>query len=549
MADETAVTSRERPATEGKPAWGAGNGAGQPAGSPETKDAPPQNPGKRVVGGIVAVVVVIAGLYFGVRYYNFARTHVSTDDAYVTGNLVNISPIIGGTLSTLNVDEGSIVTKGQLIARLDDSSERASLRQAQAAYRAALSQIPEAQTSLSFQQATTKAAIEKAMAAMGTQNAKTGAARAQIVLTRATVFNQQEQARQQVAAARAQAAQADDAATALAAGVRSAEQAVQTALSAVASAKANADSAQANFAKAQADDQRYQRLVTQQAVTQQQYDVAHAAFLTSQAQVTAANAQVAEAQSQVQQARVVVQQASAQAEAGRSAAAASHRQVEVAEAGLALAQANATQIGIQQNNFVSNQTQVTQAMADLANAQAGQQQVTLKRQDIDTLQAQVQQARAAVANAQVAEDDTYIYAPSSGEVVRKGAEVGAALAPGQTIATMTFGNDVWVEANLKETQMDGVRAGEPVEISVDAFPDKVFKGRVDSINETTGSSIALLPPDNATGNFTKVVQRISVKILFVPAGPGEPSNYATADDISNLRQGMSVTPAIEIKHP
>jgi membrane fusion protein (multidrug efflux system) len=139
-----------------------------------------------------------------------------------------------------------------------------------------------------------------------------------------------------------------------------------------------------------------------------------------------------------------------------------------------------------------------------------------------------------------------IAAPSDGMVVRKGVNVGAALTPGQTIITMTFGHDVWVTANFKETQLRGVKPGDPAEVEVDAIPGEVFKGVVVSVNEATGASTALLPPDNATGNFTKVVQRIPVKIALVAAGASERGKYATEQDIANLRQGMSVTATVDV---
>lgn len=545
MANESAVTSRERPAPDSAPEKPSGNGQ-QPGTPGDGSPQQPTDPRRRTMIGLIVAVIVVIALIYGVRYYQYSKTHVSTDDAYVTGNLVNVSPIIAGTLSKLTVDEGDTVKKGELIGRLDDSGELASLRAAEQAYKAALSQIPEAQTNLAYQQEATNAAIEKAQAALRTQDAKTSAAKAQVTLTRETILNQVDQAQQQVATAQAQAAQADAQVASADEAVNSARQGVQTADQAAAAAEANVGAARASYNRTQADLQRYKRLLTQEAITQQQYDVADAAFLTAESQLRSSEDQAKQAMSQVAQAKVAVGQAIAQDVATRRAASASHRQVDVTRATLAIAEANNTQIGIQQNNFASNQHQVSEAAADLATAQAGRQEVLLRKQDIATLQAQALQAKAALANAQVEEDDTFIYSPTDGEVVRKGVNVGTALTPGQTVVTLTQGNDVWVEANYKETQMDGVKPGEPAEIEVDAFPGKIFKGKVESINDATGASTALLPPDNATGNFTKVVQRIPVRIDFVPASQGDGSQYATQDDINHLGQGMSVTATIDI---
>jgi membrane fusion protein (multidrug efflux system) len=109
--------------------------------------------------------------------------------------------------------------------------------------------------------------------------------------------------------------------------------------------------------------------------------------------------------------------------------------------------------------------------------------------------------------------------------------------------TLSKGNYVWVSANFKETQLAEVRPGEPAEVEVDGFPGKIFRGKVRAITAATGASTALLPPDNATGNFTKVVQRIPVRIELSPSDEG--GNYANKDDIANLRQGMSVTATID----
>ncbi|MBC8102193.1 MAG: biotin/lipoyl-binding protein, partial [Cytophagales bacterium] len=129
--------------------------------------------GKRLLIGVLVAAALLIGGIWGFRFLAYSRTHVSTDNAFVTGNLVNVSPIVGGTLSQLTVAEGDTVRQGQLIARLEDSGPRASLQQAQATYRAALSQVPQARSSLRFQQQATDAAIRRAQAALTAQQART----------------------------------------------------------------------------------------------------------------------------------------------------------------------------------------------------------------------------------------------------------------------------------------------------------------------------------------------------------------------------------------
>lgn len=515
------------------------------------------NPGRRAAVGIVVLVVLAFSVVKGIGIYRFGQTHVSTDNAYVTGDLVNISPIVSGTLSSLEVEEGAAVKKGQLIARLDDSGPAATLRQAEAALKAAESQIPQAERTLAFTEQSTQAGIRKAQSAIAAQQAKTRGAERQVALSADTVTNQIRQARSQVAAAEAQqagaeaqAAQADAQVRTAQAAANSYRQAIQTAQRAANAALASIGSARANADRTSKDEARYGKLVKLEAVTQQQYDAARSAAESAESQLTAAEEQAEQAKSAVEQARANVAQAEAQVEAVSKQAVAARKQVEaarqqvkVAQAGLALAKANTMQVSIQLSNVANNREQVGQADADLSNALAGREQIAVRRTQIDTNHAAVDQARAAVENAKVTLQHTYIYAPCDGVVVKKVANVGNALAPGQSIATITQGGNVWVNANFKETQVTDVRAGQHVEIEVDSFPGKTFEGAVESVNRATGAATSLLPPDNATGNFTKVVQRIPIKIVFVPSNKG--GKYGGADDIAKLRQGMSVVATIE----
>jgi len=532
--------------TEDKPKGDDGAKGGDDKGGGQTPDKKPASPIRRlIIGALVAAALVVA-LIWGWSFYKYSQSHVSTDDAQVEGNLVNISPIIGGTLSQLLVDQGDTVTRGKVIARLEDSGQIASLRQAQAAYQAARSQLPQAQQNLLYQQQATGANIRKAQAELAAQRAKTSGAEQQVALSRSTLAGQVQQAESQVAQAQAQAAQAQAQVQAAQAVVNSQRQGVETAQRAADAAGAVISGNLANAIKTSNDQIRYRRLVAQEAVTPQQYDAAAAAAGSSQSQLDAARFQAAQAHSQVIQARRNVSQAQAQLNAARKAAAAAGQQVEVARAGLGIARANQSQVGIQQTNVANNFGQNASALADLSTAQAGQTEVGLRRQQILTTRAQILQAQAALQNAQVTENDTYISAPNDGTVIKKASNTGASLSPGQTILTITQGDYVYVTANFKETQLRDVRPGQDAEVEVDSFPGRIFHGRVRSINEATGATDALLPPDNATGNFTKVVQRIPVRIELVAAHSNEDKKYATAVDIRNLRQGMSVVATIDV---
>ena len=505
----------------------------------------PASPLRKVITAGIIAAALIAAIIYGLSYYNYAQNHASTDDAYITGNLVNVSPIISGTLNSLTVDEGSPVKQGQLIGRIEDSGPRASVAQAQAAYQSALSQLPQAEQNLAYQQQATAAGIKKAQAELAAQQAKTAGAQQQVILSRSQVVNQVSQAQSQVAQAQAQAAQYD-------AQVQTARSAVATELQNVHTAQRAADSAdaqirgtEATFEKNRTDEGRYAKLVVQAAVTPQQYDAAHSATINSASQLDSARFQAAQAHSAVESSRATVAQARNQLTAAQRAAEAMHQNVDVARAGLGIARANLSQIPIQQSNVLNNFSQNASALADLSTAQAGQTQVGIRRAEIATFRANANSALAQLHNAQIIEGNTYLYAPNDGTVVKKAVNIGASLSPGQTIVTITQGDYVYVTANFKETQLADVKPGESVEVEVDSFPGKVFHGSVASINEATGATQALLPPDNATGNFTKVVQRISVRIELRPAKQGEDEKFGTETDIKNLRQGMSVTATID----
>jgi len=149
----------------------------------------------------------------------------------------------------------------------------------------------------------------------------------------------------------------------------------------------------------------------------------------------------------------------------------------------------------------------------------------------------VKQGEAVLDSARLNFGYTKIYAPTDGYVTKKSVEVGNQIQPGQPLMAVVPLNDIYVTANYKETQLEKVRPGQKVDITVDTYPGKVFKGKVDSIMAGTGSVFSLFPPENATGNYVKVVQRIPVKIVF----------DQDTDPQHVLRMGMSVEPTVVIK--
>jgi membrane fusion protein (multidrug efflux system) len=155
---------------------------------------------------------------------------------------------------------------------------------------------------------------------------------------------------------------------------------------------------------------------------------------------------------------------------------------------------------------------------------------------VDTAGADIAQAQAALAQAELDLSHTKIYAPEDGVVTKKVVVEGALLNPGQPLLAIVP-DELYVTANFKETQLTWMRPGQPVEIKVDAYPGKVFAGKVDSVQAGSGAAFSLLPPENATGNYVKVVQRVPVKIVFTEA----------PDENFPLGPGMSVEPEVKVK--
>ena len=178
--------------------------------------------------------------------------------------------------------------------------------------------------------------------------------------------------------------------------------------------------------------------------------------------------------------------------------------------------------------------QVSKAQADL---QAQRQQVAALNAEIKSLDAQIANARAELAQAELNLGRTEIRAPISGLVGQRAARAGQYVQTGAYLMSLVPDEDIWIQANFKETQIGPMAVGQHAELIFDAYPDTPIEGRVDSLFAASGAQFSLLPPDNATGNFTKVVQRIPVKLTFAADNPLK----------GKIRPGMSVLVKVSIK--
>ena len=331
---------------------------------------------------IVLALVLLAGGYYGFTRYQFAKAHVSTDDAQVEGDVYPVLPRVGGPVLEVKVDDNQPVKKGDVLVTLDQADYQQRVNAAEAALFAAQAQV---------------------------------------------------------AAARA--------------GVATAQANVRTAQTGIGVSQANQE-------RLQKDLKRSDLLRKQDIIPQSEYDAV-------QANLKATAAQRATATDQVSVAR---------------------------------------------------------------------QQVAAAAQQIAVAQAVVKQRQADLDNAKLQLSYTTITAPQDGIISKKNVQPGQVVSPGQQLFGIVGSARTWIVANFKETQLEDMKVGQPVKLEVDAYPKEVFQGHIESLSAATGARFALLPPDNASGNFVKVTQRIPVRIALDKADPEHP-----------LRAGMSVNVVVAVK--
>jgi membrane fusion protein (multidrug efflux system) len=361
--------------------------------------------------GIVVALVVIGGG----AYWFITRNDVSTDDAFIDGNVVQVAPRISGTVLTLDVTDNQTVRRGDVLLTLDPRDDEVAVKNAQAALANAEAEARVAAANLSLTKASTAAALEQAEAG--------------VALARAAL----EQAQAQVTAAEAQAY------------------------------------------RAKRDEARYEKLLTADYASRQRYEQAQSDSRTSNAQLVAA------------------------------------------QAGVTLAEA-----------------QLGQAQGRLDDAKTAPDQIAVREATLQAAEAQANAARAQLDQAELNLSYTKLVAPEDGVVTRRQVNVGDQVDRSQNLMALVVGRP-WVTANFKETQLAAMQPGQPVKVEVDAYR-KSFRAHVDSIQRGTGARFALLPPENATGNYIKVVQRVPVKIVFDdPPDPRFP-----------LGLGMSVVPTVDV---
>jgi membrane fusion protein, multidrug efflux system len=334
---------------------------------------------------------------------------------------------------------------------------------------------------------------DQARAAVAVAAANVRAARAELPLARDTTRSQVEEVRAALEGTRV--------------GVRSSESAVDevrarldSKRAATAASRADVTAAESAQRKARRDLDRMQQLMKNDYVARREYDDALAAFETAEAALESARRRLAGIEKEVQQA-----------------------EAEVASRMLATEQAR---------------QRVAEVSGTLSKAESQQQTVSVKTAELARAEALLRAAEADLATAELNVEYTVVRAPIDGVVSKRSVEVGQIVQPGQPLLALVPLHEVWVIANFKETQLTRIRPGQRADVRIDTFPGVTFGGVVNSISAGTGSRFSLLPPENATGNWVKVVQRVPVKIVLDRPTSGNPPP---------LRAGLSAIVTVRLK--
>ncbi|MGE0711680.1 MAG: HlyD family efflux transporter periplasmic adaptor subunit [Planctomycetota bacterium] len=441
-------------------------------------DAGGAPPRRRLALALTLGGLLVAGLALGVPWYLHARDHESTDDAYIDGHVVPVAPRVAGHVQRVAVEDNQLVAQGDVLVELDPADLEAELEQAQASLSGLEAQAKAARANVDVTKVTTEAALAEASSGVALAEAELKSAAARVE----TAAGDVEEAELQRAAAGAGLEQA----------------------------RAGVQAAEADAERDRLDLTRARELEAQKAATQRDLDHAQAAAHASAARLLAARAQVRAAEAHTR------------------------------ELGATVAAKRAT-LAEERSKEVEARARVAQAQAQLRSAQTGPERVALAAGLVHVVEAQVAGARAGLELARLRRSYAVVRAPQAGRVTRRSVEAGAYVAVGQTLLTVVPAR-AWVLANFKEVQLGRMRPGQPVKVTVDAYPDAPLSGRVDGIQAGTGARFSLLPPENASGNWVKVVQRVPVKIVF--DREPDPARYRLVPGLSVVAEvDVSVTPA------
>lgn len=380
-----------------------------------------------------------------------SQLYQSTDNAQVEGDVIPISAEVAGRIVRLPVSDNQQVKAGDLLVEIDPSDYQARLTQAEKALNSARQRHLAARAQLALTRRQSEALV-------GEQQSGLAVAQSQVDTALSGVSGAQQQYNEALAACR-------------------------TAQANLARSRTTVEVAQAELRRVEDDLHRYQALYARDEVSRQQVQALETQSSQARSRLQAARREVQAAQAQVQQAEAVSRQAAAGIQS---------RQSMVEEA----------------------RSRVGEAQARLVSAQSAPDKIAVAEAQVKVLEAEVEQARAALQLAQQDLKRTRIVAPREGIISKRSAQLGSFAQRGTPLMAVVAIRPLWVVANFKETQMTRMRPGLKVRVEIDSYPGQPLEAHVESLQAGTGARFSLLPPENASGNYVKVVQRVPVKIVF-----------------------------------
>jgi membrane fusion protein, multidrug efflux system len=432
-----------------------------------------KGPGRKPIVLVILGAAALLGLGYGTKLFIHSLAHEDTDNAFIEGIAVQVSPQISGHVVKVAVKDNQHVSAGDLLVQVDPRDYQTRVDFARAALAGAEARLRAAESNLAMIRKTAVAAVDQEQGALDAARTAIDTARIRLALTQSMGV----QAGSRVKAAEAQVEQA----------------------------KAEWEAAEAEATRAKADLVRYDNLFKTGGVTASQLDqyaaVAHstaAAQKAAQRRIAAAEAQANEAVAGLQTAKEDIRQAESQ--------------IKAAEARLEEAKGRLDGANVANERIASAEAEQSRASAE------------------------IRQLKAELDQAELNLSYTQLTASQAGTITKKAVEEGNYVRPGEPLMALVS-DDKWVIANFKETQIEYMRPGQPVLLRLDSYPHTPLRGHVDSLQRGTGARFSLLPAENATGNYVKVVQRVPVKIVF----DGDLSPELA------LSLGMSVVPDVKVK--
>ena len=434
------------------------------------------NPRRNMLLGALGVVILAAALWFGIPWAQTALNTVSTDDAYVNGHVTFVAARVKGQVERVLVDDNYRVRRGDLLVQLDKEPFQIAV-------------------------AIKKAAVDTATADLQVAKSKVRGIEAEAMSRRRALEHAMENVDDQVALLRAKVA-----------GV---------------------DKSKAQLALAQLDFDRAAKLVVTNDVPREVYDRRQAELLASRADVVAALADVRQIR-----ASLGLAPASDEADLGQVPPNLDQTFSSVLQAQAAMIQ-SAAQLGVI-HSFGEGPRVMVEAFEKEGDVNTTFARLAAGAPDVKQAEAKLEVAKRDLAQAELDLRYCDVVAEIDGVITRRNVNPGDNVQVGQSLMAIRSLDEIWVDANFKETELRDLRIGQPVDLYVDMYGGRhVFKGRISGFTMGTGSTLALLPPQNATGNFIKVVQRLPVRIDL--------ENYDP--DKNPLFIGTSVVPYVYFKKP